>query len=118
MIINSGTHHYEEIYFDEFYRVLVLSEKSSFIVSVDVYMKKTSFESSKKTCIDDICLLLKEVEEASKALPGVIRVLVVAIKVRENPVEVVSVKWILDHKPGREEIEHIYKESWGLINTL
>jgi len=118
MITGSGTHYYEEIYFDEFYRVLVLSEESSFIVSVDVYMKKASFESSKKTCIDDICLLLREVEEASRALPGVIRVLVVAIKVRENPVEVVSVKWILDHKPSKEEIKDIYKKSWELINTL
>ncbi|MCC6034299.1 MAG: hypothetical protein LM567_02210 [Desulfurococcaceae archaeon] len=118
MIASSDAHYYEEIYFDEFYRVLVLSEKDNFIVSVDVYVKKASFESPKETCIDNICLLLKEVKDASRTLLGVINILVVAIKVRENPVEVISVKWILNHKPSREEIEYIYKKSWEIVNTL
>jgi len=109
---------YEELYFDEYYRVLVLSERDNYIVSVDVYVKKDKFEYSSETCTDNVCLLVREIKETHCKVPGVTRVLVIAVKVRENPVEVVSVKWILDHKPSREEVEELYRESWRLATSL
>jgi hypothetical protein len=109
---------YEEIYFDEYYRVLVLGEKGNYIVSVDVYARREEFEYSEKTCVNSVCLLVKEVREATSSVQGVLRVLVIAVKVLENPVEIVNVKWILDHKPDRDEVEKIYKESWKLVSVL
>jgi len=112
------TSYYEELYFDEFYRVLVLRDESGYLVSVDVYAKKNSFEYSNRICIDKVCLLVKELETPREVLHGVIKVLIVAVKVHDNPVEVVSVKWILDHKPSREEIEELYKASWRLLSSF
>lgn len=112
---NPGEH--EEVYFDEFYRVLVLGEKGKYIVSVDVYAKSEKFEYSNSTCVDNVCLLVKEVKELPSSVQGIIKTLIIAVKVLENPVEIVSVKWLLDHKPSREEIEKIYRESWRLACT-
>ena len=111
---------YEEIYFDEFYRVLVIREGDTYIVSVDVYSKRDNFEYSNRTCTDDVCLLIREVGEVTslhEILHGVLKILVVAVKVRDNPVEIVNVKWILNRKPSGKEIKEIYKLSWQLATS-
>jgi len=115
----TATYDVEEYYFNEYYRVLVIKDEEGYVVSVDVYESKWSHSNYKSTCIDDTCLLAKEVEAGDLELniSGVRKLVIIGVKVG-NKAEVISVKWILNHKPSYEELETIFKKSWQLVKQV
>lgn len=106
----------EEHYFDEYYRVIVISEEGKYIVSVDVYRVGWSYKNYKEICIENICLLLKElpINLVGTTLRGVEKVILVGTRVGDK-YETINVKWIVDHKPSDVELQELYDFSWKLI---
>ncbi|MEM4490547.1 MAG: hypothetical protein QXK41_05245 [Desulfurococcaceae archaeon] len=114
--INNGM---EEYYFDNFYRVVLLRDDEKYVVSVDVYYAGWKYDDQRKICVENTCLIIKEIDpsETSISLQDVERIFVIGVKV-DNKFETINVKWILKSKPCREVIETIYKFSWKLASGM
>ncbi|MEM2025276.1 MAG: hypothetical protein QXW94_03195 [Desulfurococcaceae archaeon] len=108
----------EELFFDEYYRMLVLEDLNRFIISVDVYKPGWDYTNYKDVCINETCLLLKELSPSEinldAAMGGVEKVVVVGVKVGAK-FETIGVKWFMKHKPSSEEVRSIYERSWRII---
>ncbi|MEM4718182.1 MAG: hypothetical protein QXE81_05430 [Desulfurococcaceae archaeon] len=111
----------EEYFFDNYYRVLVLPEDGKFIVSVDVYITQWNQSDQREICIENTCLLVKEINNFSPGIDQrVEKIIVIGVRVAGRD-ETINVKWILSGKPGFLDIEKLYKYSWlvarGQMNT-
>ncbi|MEM0325732.1 MAG: hypothetical protein QW733_01690 [Desulfurococcaceae archaeon] len=105
----------EEYYFDDYYRVVVVRDEQDHIVSVDVYRPTWKYDSYESICVENVCLLISVLRNPEiSAIHGVKKIIVIGVKVNEK-VETVNVKWIVDHKPSRSEVEAMYRESWRLV---
>lgn len=102
----------EEYFFDNFYRVLVIPEDGKFIVSVDVYIAYWNHTNPREICIENTCLLVKEISNISLGMDlSVEKIVVIGVRVSGKD-ETINVKWVLNRKPGFQDIERLYKYSW------
>ena len=106
----------EEHYLNDYYRVLVIRDNDKYIVSVDVYRAEWKYQDYFVNCINEVCLLFKEIEnlDISIDLNGVEKIIVIGSRVKDK-YETINVKWILNHKPSQTEVEKIYQYSWKII---
>lgn len=111
-------HNYvREVFFDNYYRVLVVHGGSEYTVSVDVYHVGWIFTDYRERCIDNICLLIAEAPIPHIEGLVVKRVLVIGIRVGERA-ETINVKWFIDKNPTTEDLERIYKYSWMIVRGV
>ncbi|AFL67036.1 hypothetical protein Desfe_1165 [Desulfurococcus amylolyticus DSM 16532] len=108
-----------EYYFSDYYRVIVIEEGDSYIVSVDVYRSKWIFTDYTEKCVENTCLLLKELSPESNGnryvdLDSVSKIIIIGVKVDDN-YETINVKWVLRKKPTYSDIESLYEASWRII---
>lgn len=102
----------EEYYFDDYYRVLVMVDGTKYVVSVDVYYVGWNYDEYKELCIGEICLLVKELTPIGRIDSiNIEKIVVVGTRVG-NKLETINVKWIMDSKPGDNEMLKIFKNSW------
>jgi hypothetical protein len=104
-----------EYYFDNFYKVLVVKSGGEYLVSVDTYIAGWYHGPPQELCIEDACLLYKEVyfEEAASLPCKPARVVIVGSRVRDR-VETINVKWVCRERPSDEEVKRLYEISWTL----
>lgn len=107
----------EEYYFDDYYRVLVMRDENKYVVSVDVYHAKWEYPDYEDLCIENVCLLVKEIVPRETSIRGVEKVIVIGVKVKDK-YETIGVKWTIDHKPSSDEVYNIYRESWDIARGL
>lgn len=107
----------KEIFIDNYYRVLVVREKTSYVVSVDVYYVGWRFHDYRETCVDNVCILIAEAPVPSINGLSIRRVLVVGVKAGGR-VETINVKWFVDREPSEEELYSLYKYSWIIAGTI
>jgi hypothetical protein len=107
----------EEYYFDNFYRVLVIRENEKYVVSVDVYYNGWKYINQKEVCVENTCLLVKEIDpnDVKAVFQSVEKIFIIGVKVNDK-LETVNVKWVSNSKPNREVIEEIYKYSWKIAS--
>ncbi|MEM0001143.1 MAG: hypothetical protein QXH02_06915 [Desulfurococcaceae archaeon] len=105
----------EEYYFDDYYRVLVINEDGRYVVSVDVYYANWEYSEHRELCIEEVCLLVKEIapSQVKVSVDGVVKVLVIGTRVGGR-YETINVKWIMVRKPSSSEISSIYMDSWNI----
>lgn len=106
----------EEYYFDDYYRVVILRENGSYVVSVDVYSSDWIFKSFESICVENVCMLVKRLKDIPTEVNGVSEIIIIGVRVKDK-LETINVKWVMDHKPSREELERVYRSSWQLITS-
>lgn len=109
----------EEYYFDDYYRVLVINEEGKYVVSVDVYYANWRYSEHRELCIEEVCLLVKEItpSQVKANVDGVMKIMVIGTKVKDKH-ETINVKWIMNRKPSSNEILGIYRDSWNIVKGL
>ena len=117
MSTGGEAYYLEEYYFDNFYRVLVVRENEKYVVSVDVYYNEWKRIDQKEVCVENTCLLVKEVDpnDVKALFQSVEKIFIIGVKVNDK-LETVNVKWVFNSKPSREVMEKIYKYSWKIAS--
>lgn len=109
----------EEYYFDDYYRVLVINEEGKYVVSVDVYYANWKYSEHRELCVEEVCLLIKEIapSQVKVNMDGVVKIIVIGTRVKGKH-ETINVKWIMNRKPSINEVSSIYRESWNIAKNL
>lgn len=104
-----------EYFFDNYYRVVVLEDEGGFLVSVDVYITDWRLGEPVEKCINNTCLLVKEITlNNSQEYPcNPSKITIIGVKTSGKR-ETISVKWLCREKPGYNQIQALYELSWRI----
>jgi hypothetical protein len=102
-----------EQYFDNFYRVVVVRDNGEYVVSVDVYYVGWTYGDHREVCIENTCLLMKELDASIlRVNPCKSRKIIVIGTRLGSKAETINIKWICSEKPSGRELEELYRLSW------
>ncbi|MGC9121885.1 MAG: hypothetical protein ACP5HP_02985 [Thermogladius sp.] len=113
-------HSVREVYFSDYYRVLVVEEDDKVFVSVDVYKKGFDYPVTRTSCVkEDFCLIYSTLDPALAGpdLKDVTLSLEVVGSKTPGGVETLNVRWVLRKPLGEDVLRKVFETSWLLIRA-
>ncbi|WP_440058923.1 hypothetical protein ACSU1N_03775 [Thermogladius sp. 4427co] len=109
-----------EVYFSNYYRVLLVEEEDRVFISVDVYKKGFDFSISKSMCVrEDFCLLYSSLDPGSYKglLPeNVLSIEVVGARTPAG-LETLNVRWVVKKPVDNDLLKKIFEASWKIVGS-